>query len=74
MSPPPALNKVIWILEVAANSKQKPPATETITYERENRGATKKPSRQVLPAHLPRIEHILDPDEDITGLIKIGKR
>ncbi|MEO6166587.1 MAG: IS66 family transposase [Chitinophagales bacterium] len=53
--------------------KQEQPATETITYEREKSGGSKKPSRQVLPAHLPRIEHLIEPDEDITGLVKIGE-
>ena len=62
-------------LDFGSSSEQQTeaPATETITYEREKSGSNKKPSRQVLPAHLPRIEHILDPDEDITGLIKIGE-
>jgi len=54
--------------------KQEQPQTETITYIREKSGGNKKPSRQPLPAHLPRIEHIIEPDEDITGLVKIGEQ
>lgn len=53
--------------------KQEQPETETITYEREKQGAGKKPSRQPLPSHLPRIEHIIEPNEDISGLVKIGE-
>ncbi len=52
--------------------KKEDPTLETITYTREKNKGNKKPSRQVLPSHLPRIEHIIEPDEDITGLVKIG--
>ena len=53
--------------------KQEEPSTETITYTREKNKDKKKPSRQALPAHLPRIEHRIEPEEDITGLVKIGE-
>jgi len=46
---------------------------ETITYEREKASSKNKPSRQPIPAHLPRIEHIIEPEEDVTGLVKIGE-
>jgi transposase len=50
------------------------PATETITYEREkNTGNNNKPSRQPIPAHLERVVHEIQPEEDITGLVKIGE-
>lgn len=49
------------------------PETETITYERHTVSAKNKPSRNVLPAHLRREEIVIQPDEDITGLSKIGE-
>lgn len=57
----------------STEQKQEEPQTETITYTREKIKAGKKPSRQPLPSHLPRIEHLVEPDEDITGLVKIGE-
>jgi len=49
------------------------PATETITYEREKNNNKSKPSRQAIPAHLERIIHQIKPEEDVTGLVKIGE-
>jgi transposase len=50
------------------------PVTETITYEREkNKSNNNKPSRQPIPAHLERVVHQIQPEEDITGLVKIGE-
>src|ERR1035441_722927 len=42
------------------------PGTKTITYERKKNNG-KKPSRQPLPAHLPRIVQVIEPEEDVTG-------
>jgi len=47
--------------------------TEVITYEREKPSSQAKPSRQPIPAHLPRITHEIQPEEDVTGLVKIGE-
>ena len=49
------------------------PATETITYEREKNSGKQKPTRQPIPAHLERIIHEIQPEEDVTGLVKIGE-
>ena len=49
------------------------PATETITYEREKNNDKTKPSRQPIPAHLERVVHEIKPEEDVTGLVKIGE-
>ncbi len=49
------------------------PATETITYEREKNSGKQRPSRQPIPAHLERIVHEIKPEEDVTGLVKIGE-
>jgi|HubBroStandDraft_6_1064221.scaffolds.fasta_scaffold129941_3 transposase len=46
--------------------------TETITYERK-KDHGKKPSRQPLPAHLPRVVHVIQPEEDVTGFVTLGK-
>ncbi len=57
----------------AAEVKKEEPATETITYEREKNSNKTKPSRQPIPAHLERVVHEIKPEEDVTGLVKIGE-
>ena len=52
---------------------KKEPVTETITYERKKNGSKEKPSRQPIPAHLERVVHIIQPEEDVTGLVTMGK-
>ena len=50
------------------------PKTETISYTRRSSvKKTGKPSRNLLPAHFKRNEIIIEPDQDITGLKKIGE-
>lgn len=47
--------------------------TEKITYTRNKQNQKKKhPGRQLLPESLPRNEIIIEPEEDTTGLKKIG--
>jgi transposase len=48
--------------------------TEQITYTR-NKSDNKKGTaiRLALPAHLHRVEHIIEPEEDITGARKMGE-
>src|SRR5271170_5077020 len=53
--------------------KNEEPVIETITYERKKNGGKQKPSRQPIPAHLERVVHIIQPDEDVRGLVTIGK-
>ena len=53
--------------------KKEEPVTETITYEREKKNNKSKPSRQPIPAHLERVIHEIKPEEDVTGLVKIGE-
>jgi transposase len=45
----------------------------TVTYTRKQNKGQKAPSRQPLPAHLKRVIHEILPQEDITGLVKIGE-
>ena len=48
--------------------------TEQISYTRSKRKRNHTPhARQLLPAHLPRKEIVIEPEEDITGLKKIGE-
>lgn len=47
---------------------------QTITYEREKSKKKKeKPIRSVLPAHLPRIEETIEPENIEEGAVKIGE-
>ena len=50
------------------------PVKETITYERNKASDSKrKPVRLALPAHLPRVEEVIEPQEDLSGAKKIGE-
>lgn len=50
------------------------PAIETISYNRSKASqASNGHGRNELPAHLPRIDHVIEPDEDTSGLVKIGE-
>jgi transposase len=57
------------------SAKEAPADTEEITYTRPKRKGkqAKAPSRQPLPAALPRKEIIIEPDEDTAGMKKIGE-
>jgi len=57
----------------ATEAEKEELATETITYEREKNSNKAKPSRQPLPAHLERVVHEIQPEEDVTDLVKIGE-
>jgi transposase len=47
---------------------------ETITYEREKRsGKSNHKGRLPFPEHLPRVDEIHEPKEDVSGMIKIGE-
>jgi transposase len=53
------------------------PVSETVTYTRTKAPVQDKirqqPVRQALPAHLPRKEEVIEPQEDIHGAKKIGE-
>ncbi|MDD4439892.1 MAG: IS66 family transposase [Tissierellia bacterium] len=51
--------------------QEQTPVKEIITYEREK--PKKHQGRNKLPENLPVIEHIIEPEEDTSGLIKIGE-
>lgn len=49
---------------------------QTITYTRKKRAdqeSKSSPNRQPLPDHLPRVDVRIEPDQDTTGMIKIGE-
>jgi len=48
---------------------------EKIAYERSKRKGVEKlhPGRNELPASLPRQEVVIEPEEDITGMVCIGQ-
>jgi transposase len=61
-------------LDLAANSNE--PAVllhQMVHYERVVRQAAKKAVRQPFPAHLPRVEVIIEPEQDVSGMRKIGE-
>ncbi len=65
-------------LSLALNAQENPapaPETEIISFEREKKRKAEKeiPTRMPLPSHLPRVEEIIEPKEDITNARKIGE-
>jgi transposase len=56
--------------------KEKEPETQEISYTRNKSKQTEEVSghsRMPLPAHLPRVEHVIEPKENIEGGKKIGE-
>ena len=51
------------------------PAREQITYERKKSKGVEKlhPGRNELPASLPRQEVVIEPEEDVTNMVRIGE-
>ena len=46
---------------------------QTVSYQKTVRQAGKKPVRQSFPDHLPRIDVVLEPEEDISTMRKVGE-
>ena len=46
---------------------------QTVSYQRAVKQIAKKAVRQGFPAHLPRVDVILEPQEDVSGMRKIGE-
>lgn len=46
---------------------------QTVSYQRAMKQAAKTAARQPFPAHLPRVEVMLEPQQDVTGMRKIGE-
>ncbi|MCP4253582.1 MAG: IS66 family transposase, partial [Candidatus Scalindua sp.] len=47
--------------------------TINVSYERKKTVKKQQPNRIPLPDHLPRIDVVLKPEGDLTGLVKIGE-
>jgi transposase len=58
------------LFDVAATTQ---PATEQVSYTRVKTGQKKKPVREAIPAHLPRIERVIEPDNLPEGAHRIGQ-
>ena len=72
----PAVNPEQTALALDIITIQPTPAEkETITYERtkSTSSQTVHTGRNPLPAHLPRVEIILEPKQDVSGMKQIGK-
>ena len=55
--------------------EQKSPETEQISYTRTKKDKKQTPhGRKPLPAHLPRKDIVIEPDEDVSSLKKIGEQ
>ena len=66
-------DQLSFIIIQAGSFKQSEIKTEHISYTRKKQHKKRKPaSRQPLPAHLPRYDMIIEPDQDTTGMKKIG--
>jgi transposase len=46
---------------------------ETVHYQRLVQQVTRKAVRQLFPSHLPRVEMIIQPSQDVSGMRKIGE-
>ena len=59
----------------AAEIAPAPVVTQKISYERQVSSPEAKNGhgRNALPAHLPRVDTVLEPEEDVTGMQKIGE-
>lgn len=63
-------------LDGVESLKEKEPETQAISYTRNKSKQTEEVSghsRMPLPAHLPRVEHLIEPEENIEGGRKIGE-
>lgn len=64
----------LTFLALAVDPDAAPVKTEQISYTRIKPSAKRKhPVRQPIPAHIPRKEILIEPDEDVTGMKKIGE-
>lgn len=63
-------DRQISLFQELPEAKQQPEEKQTITY---NRSKKKHNGRNKLPEHLPVNEIIIEPEQDIEGLVKIGE-
>jgi len=70
--PAPAENQ-LSLLPGEDASQPAVPLKQTVQYERIVKQVVKKASRQLFPAHLPRVEVIVEPEEDVSNMRKVGE-
>lgn len=60
--------------EMAEETTEQPALVkQTVSYQRAIKQVVKTASRQPFPAHLPRVEVVIEPEEDVSGMRKIGE-
>ena len=60
-------------LEAETTDEEQAVVKQTVSYQRAVQRAGKKPVRQSFPDHLPRIDVVLEPEEDVSSMRKIGE-
>ena len=60
-------------LEVETADEEQAVVKQTVSYQRAVQRAGKKPVRQSFPDHLPRIDVLLEPEEDVSDMRKVGE-
>jgi len=60
-------------LEVETADEEQAVVKQTLSYQRAIKQVAKKPVRQSFPDHLPRIDVVLEPEEDISTMRKVGE-
>jgi len=60
-------------LEIENADKMQSVLKQTVSYQRAVKQAGKKPVRQSFPDHLPGIDVVLEPEEDVSTMRKIGE-
>lgn len=59
-------------LEAETADEEQAVVKQTVSYQKAIKQAGKKPLRQSFPDHLPRIDVVLEPEEDVSAMRKIG--
>jgi transposase len=60
-------------LETETTDEEQALIKQTVNYQRAVKQAGKKPVRQSFPDHLPRIDVVLEPEEDVSAMRKVGE-
>ena len=69
----PAFRSPFQAMAAEAAIQQAAPIMETSTYERKKATEKDHPGRSPIPEHFPVEEITIEPEEDTTGLVKIGE-
>ena len=73
-APVPEQISLFGLIAGAQDSEQEPAEEEqAISYTRRKPKTKPHPGRAPLPEHLPRRQVLVEPDEDTTGMVKIGQ-